>query len=120
VARQSHTPLTALGTKTDAYSAGVADLTMTTADTVNKEDVVLTGNELIVAHNTNAGAQTVTVSSVVDEMGRTGDITTYSLAADDYAIFGPFGTEGWRQTGGKLHFEASHADVKLGVVKLVR
>jgi hypothetical protein len=120
MARQSHTPLTALGTKTDAYSAGVADLTMTAADVANKEDVVLTGNELIIAHNTGVGAQTVTISSVVDEMGRTGDVSAYSLAADDYAVFGPFGTEGWRQTGGKLHFEASSADVKLGVVKLVR
>lgn len=120
MARQSHIPLTALGTKTDDYSAGAADLTMTAADTVNKEEVALTGNELVVAHNTNAGAQTVTVSSVVDDMGRTGDITTYSLAADDYAVFGPFGLQGWRQSDGSLYFEASHADVKLGVVKLVR
>lgn len=120
MARQSHTPLTALGTKTDAYSAGAADVTMTAADTSNKEEVALTGNELVIAHNTGVGAQTVTVSSVVDSMGRTGDISTYSLAADDYAIFGPFGTEGWRQAGAKLYFEADSSDVKLGVVKLVR
>jgi hypothetical protein len=120
MARQSHTPLTALGTKTDAYSANAADLTMTAADTVNSEQVTLTGNELVIAWNSNAGAQTVTVSSVVDDMGRDGDITTYSIGAGEYAVFGPFDTEGWRQSDGKLYFEASHADVKLGVVKLVR
>lgn len=120
MARQSHTPLTALGTKTDDYSAGAADLTMTAADIVNYEEVTLTGNELVIAHNTDAGAQTVTISSVVDDMGRTGDISTYSLAADDYAVFGPFGTEGWRQSDGKLYFQASAVTVKLGVVKLVR
>lgn len=120
MARQSHTPLTALGTKTDAYSANAADLTMTAADVANKEQVTLTGNELVIAYNANAGAQTVTISSVVDDMGRTGDVTTYSIGAGEYAVFGPFGTEGWRQSDGKLYFEATHADVKLGVVKLVR
>jgi len=120
MARQSHTPLTALGTKTDDYSAGAADLTMTAADVANKESVTMTGNELVIAHNTGVGAQTVTVSSVVDDQGRTGDISTYSLAADDYAVFGPFGTEGWRQSDGALYFEADSADVKFGVVKLVR
>lgn len=120
MARQSHTPLTALGTKTDAYSANAADLTMTAADTVNKEMVALTGNELVVAHNTGAAEHTVTVTSVVDEMGRTGNVAAYAVGAGEYAVFGPFGTEGWRQSDGKLYFEANHAEVLFGVVKLVR
>jgi len=120
MARQSHTPLMALGTKTNAYTANAADLTMTAADATNKEQVALTGNELIIAHNTGASARTITVTSVVDEMGRTGDVSAYSLGAGEYAVFGPFGTEGWRQTNSKLYFEANHAEVKFGVVKLVR
>lgn len=118
MARQSHTPLTALGTKTSAYSAGAADLTMTAADATNKEQVAITGQELVIAHNTGASAYTVTISSVADDQGRTGDVATYSLAAGDYAIFGPFGLEGWKQTDGKLYFEASNASVKFGVVRL--
>lgn len=118
MARQSHTALTALGTKTNAYSAGAADLTMTAADVANYEEVAFTGAEIVVAHNTGASPYTVTIESVVDGQGRTGDITTYSLAADDYAVFGPFGVEGWRQSTGKLYFRASNAAVKFGVVKL--
>lgn len=118
MARQSHTPLTALGTKTNAYSAGAADLTMTAADVANKEEVTLTGAEIVIAHNTGASEHTVTITSVADSQGRTGDIETYALAADDYAVFGPFGTEGWLQSSGKLHFEADDAEVKFAVVKL--
>lgn len=120
MARQIHTPLTALGTKTNVYMANAADLTMTAADVSEKEQVTLTGNELVIAHNTGASAYTITVTSVVDKMGRTGDISTYSLGAGEYAVFGPFGTEGWRQTNGRLYFEASNAAVRFGVIKLVR
>lgn len=120
MARQSHTPLTALGTKTDDYTAGAADVTMTAADVANKEAVAITGNELVIAHNSGASPYTVTISSVVDDLGRTGDISAYSLAADDYAVFGPFGLEGWRQSDTKLYFEANNVAVKFGVVKLVR
>lgn len=118
MARQVHTPLTALGTKTDAYAAGAADLTMTAADVAESEEATHTGDIIVIAHNTGASPYTVTVSSVVDRLGRTGDITTYSLAADDYAVFGPFNTEGWLQADGNLYFEATNAEVKFGVVKL--
>jgi len=118
MARQSHTALTALGTKTSAYTAGAADVTMTAADAANYEEVAFTGKQIIIAHNTGVGACTVTVTSVVDDQGRTGDVSAYSLAADDYAVFGPFGLEGWRSSGGKLYFQASAADVKFGVVTL--
>jgi len=118
MARQAHTPLSALGTKTNAYSAGAADLTMQAADVANKEAVVCTGAEIVIAHNTGAGAHAITVSSVVDSYGRTGDVDSYSLGAGEYAVFGPFETEGWIQSDGKLYFEADNADVKFGVVKL--
>jgi hypothetical protein len=118
MARQSHTALTALGTKTDQYTANAADLAMTAADTENDEEVTFTGAEIIIAHNTGGEAHTITISSVVDNLGRDGDISAYSLGAGEYAVFGPFGTEGWLQSTGKLHFEANHAEIKFGVVKL--
>ena len=123
MARQSHTAtvLTALGTKGSSYTAGAADLTMTAADAANYEEVAFTGAEVIIAHNTDSGAQTVTISSIADDdHGRTGDITTYSLGAGEYGVFGPFDLDGWRQTGGLLYFAASDATVKFGVVKLSR
>lgn len=120
MARQSHTALTALGTKASSYTAGAADLTMTAADVANYEQTAFTGAELIIAFNGNGGAQTVTVESIADANGRTGDITTYSIGAGEYAVFGPFDLDGWRQSGGKLYFKASSADVDLGVVRITR
>jgi len=67
---------------------------------------------ILMARNTNAGAQTVTITSAADSMGRTGDITTYSIAAGGIAFFGPFETDGWRQSDGNLYAVASHIDVK--------
>jgi hypothetical protein len=73
-----------------------------------------------VAHNTGAGEHTVTVSSVVDGQGRSGDVSAYALGAGEYAVFGPFDLEGWEQTDGALHFEANDAEVKFGVLRLIR
>ena len=118
MARQAHTPLSAIGPLTDDYVADAANLTMTAADTSNNEAVVLTGSELVFAHNTGTSARTVTITSIADRRGRTGDIATYASAAGEYHVFGPFDLNGWQQADGKLYFAASHAEVKLGVVKL--
>ena len=91
---------------------------MAAADAVDQNEVVLGSKCLVVAHNTGAVERTVTVTSVADEYGRTGHITTYALAADDYAIFGPFVPKGWMQSGGELYLAADHAEVLLGVVAL--
>ena len=101
------------------YGAGDADVTMTVPHVVNKQYHVLQEGDIVVAHNTQAGAQTVTFDSVADpETGRSGDITTYSIGIDEYAAFGPFTFRGWRQpTTGWLHYEASHVDVLLGVLR---
>ena len=118
MARQTHTAFTALGPNSDDYTAGAADITMLACDAANYDEVVHDGAILLVVHNTGAGAQTLTIESVVDDRGRTGNITTYSLAADDHAVFGPFDLEGWEQTGGQLYFTASHAEVEVAVVSL--
>lgn len=117
MARTDLTALAALGAY-GSYTANAADLTMTAADTSNQNACVLTAKVLLVAHNTGASAHNVTVTSVTDPYGRTGHITDYSLGAGEYAVFGPFEPAGWLQTDGKLYFEADHAEVKFGLVKL--
>jgi hypothetical protein len=87
------------------------------ADATNKEEVVITGREILIAQNTGAGARTVTITSVAIN-GRTGDITSYSLGAGEFGVFGPFRREGWAQGTGKLYFEAEHAEVKWAVIRL--
>lgn len=118
MARTTLTPNTALGWLHGSYTANAADLTMTAADAVNYNEVVASGNDLVIAHNTGGSAYTVTITSAADPYGRTGDISAYSLGAGEYAVFGPFRNLGWMQTDGKLYFQASNAAVKFGVVRL--
>lgn len=76
-----------------------------------------TGREILLVQNKNAGAQTVTISSVKDERGRTGDVTSYSLGIGEFmAICLP--TRGFRQADGKLYFAASATDVAFAVLRL--
>jgi hypothetical protein len=77
----------------------------------------LTGREVLIVKNGNAGAQTVTISSVKDDKFRTGDITAYSIGIGEYAIF-RLPVDGWRQADGQLYFAASATDVAFGVVRL--
>jgi hypothetical protein len=60
----------------------------------------------------------VTIDAAQDGAGRDGAITTYSLAADDVAIFGPFPTAYYRQTDDKLHINTSDDNVQLAIIKL--
>jgi len=118
MARATLTALAALGAY-GTYGANAADLAMTAANTSDKNEVVATNNDLIIAHNTGASAYTITINSVADpSYGRTGDITAFSLGAGEYAAFGPFKNAGWKQADGKLYFEANNAAVKFGIVAL--
>ncbi len=117
--RVTLTKTTPLGEKSSLYTAGAADVTMAAADVSNKNRFVPSGKDVVIAHNTHAtDAATVTISSVADPVfGRTGDIATYSLAAGDIAVFGPFRREGWQQSG-YIYLEASAADIYFGVLAL--
>jgi hypothetical protein len=113
-------PRTAL-TKTAApggyYGAGVA-LTMTGADVGNMNSVAASGNDLIVAQNTDSGAHNITITSVVDQYNRLGSITSESIAAGAIRIYGPFKRDGWMQTDGNVYLQADSALVKFGVITL--
>jgi len=117
--RQTLTKQTALGGYPNLpLTATSANVTMTAANTTDKEQFVATGRELVIAHNTGASARTVTFTSTTDTRNRTGDITAYSIGAGLIAVFGPFPLEGWRQTDGMVYMEANHAEVKFGVIVL--
>jgi len=101
-------------------AADSLDLAMTAADATNKNQVAATGKEVLVWHNTGVSSRTVTISSApTGAHRRTGDVTAYTVAAGEYGAFGPIELEGWKQTAdGMVYFEASHADVKFGILKL--
>ncbi len=75
------------------------------------------GRLMLLVHNTDVGAQTVTVISV-DRAGRTGNITTYSIGTLETACLGPFDRDGWNQTDGRVHIDASDANVEAAVLQL--
>lgn len=108
-------------TKTDApgsYAAAGAAVTMAGADVSNKNQFTAEGSDLIVAHNTGAGAHNITITSAPDPFGRSGDISSESIAAGEIRIYGPLKVTGWIQSDGKVYLEADHAEVEFGVIKL--
>lgn len=118
MARTTLTKTTALG-QFGTYSANAADITMTAGDASNLNQFVATGNDLVIVRNSGAGARTLTITSAADAQGRTGDITTYSIGAGEYAVFGPFTTvQGFRQSGGYIYITPEHAEVLIGIVAL--
>ena len=99
-------------------SAGSLDFVFTAADNVNGNSFVSTGRELLLVENTDAGAQTFTVTSVADSLLRTGDVGPYSMASGANALFVVAAQPGWKQTDGTVHVTASAATVKFAVVRL--
>ncbi len=100
-------------------AADSLDLTATAADVGNGNDTTLVnGKTIVLAYNTDAGAQTITFTSIADSRNRTGDITAYSLGIGEMALFGPFVTAGWEQAGNKLYIDASDANVEIFVITL--
>lgn len=98
--------------------AGSVTLTLTgTTDQTDRETPLVDAKTVVVAYNSDTGAHTVTFTSAADSYNRTGDITAYSLAAKDIAMFGPFRSAGWA-TDGKLQIDVSDAKVQLAVMTL--
>lgn len=112
MARQSHTAVESPSVSGDALAA----ITFTAANVANKEQTDLTGRETVVCFNSGAGAHNITFTSIACDHGRTNDLTE-AIAAGAYKISPRFTLMGWRQTDGKLYFEADHAEVKFAVIR---
>lgn len=96
------------------YPAAGVLLTMTAADTSNKNSVVMSGADLMVIRNANAAAKTYKVEGAEDLYNRTADLSG-SLGAGDMIAFFFNALEPFRQADGLLYCEGEHADVKFGV-----
>lgn len=99
--------------------AGSADIVETANDDPTDRDTALVdGKTLVLAHNTDSGAHTITFTSVVDApFNRTGDISAYSIAAGKIAKFGPFKSAGWANSG-RLQIDVSDPKIRLTVLQL--
>lgn len=100
-------------------SAGDLDFTMTAADVSNGNSATWRGNRmLVIAQNTDgANPYTITLTSVVDSQGRTGTITSYSLAAADVVGF-MAERDGWQQTDNTIYLDANNAAIKFAVLAI--
>ncbi|KKL29024.1 hypothetical protein LCGC14_2369290 [marine sediment metagenome] len=118
--RITHTAQAPLGAYGDYSVANAADYVYQAATGSSGDDgekTLLTGKELILIKN-GATPRTITITSVNDEFGRTGNIAAYAIGANEFAMFGPFKQPGWRQTDGFLYFEANNAEVLIAVIRL--
>ena len=117
MARQVHTAQS-LPSDTN-YTGASLTWTATNSTTADGESVSSTGKDLILARNTNSSttAYTVTITSVADSLGRTRDMSL-SVAADAYAMFGPFRQTGWKQTDGNIYFASTNNDIEFAVLRL--
>ena len=107
-------------TKPGSYSGTGVKVTMTGGDTTDQNQFKSTGSDLVVAHNTDSSAHTVTINSTDDRFGRKEDIDAYSIPAGEIHVFGPFETHGWQQPDGNIYLEADSATVELGIINVER
>lgn len=99
-------------------SANSRELTTNAVDIVNGNDTtIVDGKTVVLFINRDASAQTVTFTSVADSLGRTGDITAYSIPTTKLAIFGPFKLVGWTHSG-KLWIDGTDVDIAVAVITL--
>lgn len=103
-------------------TAGSASITLTSADTVNNNYATLSAKQQLFVLNIHPTSTfSVTIHSVADAQGRTGDITSYGVAALTLASFGPFNTSpaGWAQTSpAGLWFDGTSTNLQFAVVNL--
>lgn len=73
---------------------------------------------LVLVRNVSADtARTITFTSKVDALNRTGDISAYSIPFGTFAVF-YFERNGWRQSDGMLYLEGSTVDVTVAAFGL--
>jgi hypothetical protein len=118
-------PRTVLATTALPTPAGYAStgLDVTTpaaaADVANGNAAAHNGKTLLIAQNTGGATHHVTVTSASDPYNRVGDIAADAVLAGAVKIYGPFPSNGWKQsTDGNLYFAADDASVKFTIVPL--
>lgn len=121
VAYAVQTPLTPQVAKENNYAVQAGDLalTETACDAVNGNSFPLTGHEILIVHNTDAAAaHTFTVTSIPDQLGRSGDITAYSVPLSSIAAIYMNTISGWQQTNGTVLLACNSNLLKYGILRL--
>jgi hypothetical protein len=109
--------LTLTATAAPNAPAGVP-LVLSASDASSFNSFPSRGNDLVIAQNTDSVTRHVTIHSVADHIGRTGDLTSVAITAGQVLIFGPFPVNAWAQSDGNINVDTDNALVKLAVVHL--
>lgn len=90
---------TALPIQQIPRNGSIAGVSFTAADATNDHEFPNDGNTFLIVKNTDVAAQSVTVVSVPDEHGRTGDLTISVPANGGVAVTSVFRPAIWNQSG---------------------
>lgn len=104
----------------EAIAADGADFTLT-ASSAGADTFVCNGRDIVILQNSGASSRTITITATADAQGRSVDITSYSLAAGEFAVLGVGLTNlpGWKNTStGAITITTSHAEVKVAILRL--
>lgn len=113
------TPVVPIGPYvTGQPTAGSLALAWTQCDASNGNSFPITGREILLVQNEDTmAAHTFTVSSVADALGRTNDVTAYSVALSSFAAFNfRSGVTGWKQSDGTVHMACSTNNIYFAVL----
>lgn len=99
------------------HPGGAQAYTFAAHDTVNENDFLISGREVLLISNTDASSQDVVISSTPDSYGRTGDLTI-SVAAGTREAIAFLDRSGWMQSDGALYLDCTSANIEYAVLRL--
>ena len=91
-------------------------LAFVNADVANGHRYLASGYDLIVARSVAITATVTVVGQPTGPLNRAGDAAYSIVAANGIHLLGPFGPDGWMDSGGYVNVNVSHADARLAVV----
>lgn len=114
----ARTALAVTQLKQNNYAVQAGDLAVPFAsDLANGNAFQATGQEILLAQNTDAAPHNMTVTSVPDHLGRTQDIASYSVPANSSAAIEASVMEGWKQADGNIYLATDNALLKFAVIR---
>lgn len=117
MARAPITPMTSPNLKALPLTAASADMAYAACDATNFNQCRHSGRVALFAKNSDSAPHSVTVTSVKDSLGRSGDMT-YSVGATTESFLGVFPYEGWCQADGNLYFGSTASQISFLAIAL--
>jgi hypothetical protein len=102
-----------------SVAALALDLAWTGADTSNHNEFLFSGKEVLLVWNTDTASHNLTLTSAPDEHGRSGDVTSYAVAAGVVSAFNfRAGSAGWLESDGHVYMQGDSALLKFAILTI--